>query len=314
MNDLICDHPFFSKISEEDFTYLVVFFQEIKEKFDTCGWSLTISLPATNNFYNNYKNHDFRRLAKAVDFINFIQNRFYVIKSLEENLRDANFVEINVKKFMALGVPASKTVIGVSFKGATFDANFIQNLIGYNEICRHLLNNEASEWERSYLSSSELAILKNHHGNHTIVFESSRSIANKMRFAMKRGLAGIITASIIRDDYEGGCVEDEDTFVDFQPEGITLNIPQRVGDRSFPLIRTINEAINVTLDEMRQAAIRYQKPSEPTKRPIAAPPNSTTQVIGNNGTSHLPFNKCCAVFLVLVTVNIQINKFISILI
>lgn len=94
------------------------------------------------------------------------------------------------------------------------------------------------------------AIKKRATKNTFVILESSRSIANKVRFAVKRGLAGVAAVHMQFDDYLGVCAKNDDTFVDFQPaESAILNIPQR-NDSTFPLLCTINEAIDLTLDEI----------------------------------------------------------------
>lgn len=250
-------------------------------------------------------------MAKTVHFINFIQNRFYIIKSLEQNLRDAKFVETNVRKFIAAGVPVNKTIIGMPFKGALFNMSIVQKSMGYNEICNELSSVDPSQWKRSYLSECELTMLENQQDNLTIVFESSRFIANKMRLAMKRGLGGVLTGSIIRDDYEGKCVIDNDTFIDFKPaKRIQLRIPQR-RTVTFPLLKTIIDAIMVTLDEMEQEATKYQMPVRPIDNPIVASSNATntinTTTQGNGTASNFVFHSnfwiflICFVFLMLLS-------------
>lgn len=60
--------------------------------------------------------------------------------------------------------------------------------------------------------------------------------------------------SIDTDDFLGDCDIDDDTFADFKPlPGVTLNIPKRFHAK-FPLLKTINEATVVALDEIAQEA------------------------------------------------------------
>lgn len=54
------------------------------------------------------------------------------------------------------------------------------------------------------------------------------------------------------DDIRGKCGVDADTWDDFKvADGVVLNIPKR-NESTFPLLKTINEAITLTLDEMQQ--------------------------------------------------------------
>lgn len=102
--------------------------------------------------------------------------------------------------------------MGLPFYGRTFvtslDGNFDDILndhtfqgaytkqdgfMGYNEICT-LLSNKSSNWEKTFNTeySEVIAKYRDVKKNETrvAVFDSSRSIANKMKFAMSRNLAG----------------------------------------------------------------------------------------------------------------------------
>lgn len=60
--------------------------------------------------------------------------------------------------------------------------------------------------------------------------------------------------SIDTDDFLGDCDISDDTFVDYKPAaGIKLNIPDRY-NANYPLLRTINEAIILSLSEIAQEA------------------------------------------------------------
>lgn len=60
--------------------------------------------------------------------------------------------------------------------------------------------------------------------------------------------------SIDTDDFHGDCDIDTDTFTDFNPmPGVTLDIPKRI-EANYPLLRTVNEAMVVALDEIAQEA------------------------------------------------------------
>jgi len=77
-------------------------------------------------------------------------------------------------------------------------------------------------------------------------------VANQMRFMVRRNLAGTVAVTIDRDDFSGNCPLESDTFEDFlTDEGVSLDFPER-NETTFPLLRTINEAITVSLDELSQ--------------------------------------------------------------
>lgn len=88
-------------------------------------------------------------------------------------------------------------------------------------------------------------------GSGEVYFGSTRHIANKMRFAMRHNLAGALVFNPSCDHFEGKCPIEQDTFLDFRTmEGIQLNIPMR--HIAFQRIQVVNDAITVSLDEIRQ--------------------------------------------------------------
>jgi len=80
----------------------------------------------------------------------------------------------------------------------------------------------------------------------TIVTDNSRTMANKVRFAIQRGLGGVAAIDITLDDFIGNCNIDSDTFDDFKGD-ISLDVTEHI---DFSLLRVINKAIDVTLDEL----------------------------------------------------------------
>lgn len=188
-------------------------------------------------------------------------------------------IEFTIDYLIKLGASPSKIVLGLPFYGRTFitghDGNFEDpsneigfpgiytrenGFMGYNEICV-LLSDKSSGWKRSWDSATGQAVakLKNPATGETkvVVFDSSRSVANKVRFAMKYNLGGSMVWSVDTDDFLGDCLTDNDVFADFKPAaGVKLNFPKRF-NANYPLLRTINEATVVALDEIAmEAAIK----------------------------------------------------------
>lgn len=150
-----------------------------------------------------------------------------------------------------------KIVVGFDFDGPEFitsnDATKLNGFVDYNTICG-LLSTE--NWQNSIDDKSGVAIAKcktnERNEEISIVFESSRFIANAIKYAMNRNFGGAMTGLLQKDCVRGKCDFDANTWADFKPAaGINLNIPQR-NDSTFPLLKTINEAIEVTLDESYQ--------------------------------------------------------------
>lgn len=137
--------------------------------------------------------------------------------------------------------------------------------MGYNEVCM-LLANRTSGWKRLWWDDMSQAVARRKDAEkdetHVVVFDSSRSIANKMKFAMSRELGGAMIWSVDTDDFLGDCDIDEDTFTDFKSRaGITLDIPKRY-NANYPLLRTVNEAIVIAQSQIAQEAELAEKDSE----------------------------------------------------
>lgn len=228
-------------------------------------------------------------------------------------------VEHTIDYLIKLGASPTKIVMGLPFYGRTFvtelDGNFgdVSNdvgfqgvytrengFMGYNEICV-FVSDRTSGWKKSYDTETNQAIAKykNDETGETrvAVFDSSRSIANKMKFAMSRNLAGAMVWSIDTDDFHGDCDIDDDTFVDFKPiPGVTLNIPKRY-NANYPLLRTINEATVLALDEIAQEA---QLPDKDKDNEI---PHGTE----DNGKGTASTTAQTAYFVIVVTLFIHIS-------
>lgn len=85
-----------------------------------------------------------------------------------------------------------------------------------------------------------------------IHFESARSIANQVRFLMKRNIAGFMVFAINYYDYFKYQRIPSDTFVDFKSNtDIQLNFPEQ-NDDQYHLLKTIYESMIITHNEMEQ--------------------------------------------------------------
>lgn len=278
----------------------------MKKKFLESNLVLILSISVTKN--NVPAKYNLSSIIEYVDFLIVIQTNHQNGRpdySLTEAMIDRNIMRIqeNLVDLINCGVPASKIVMFVNFVGPLFimpDNGHEQfnRFLSYQEICTGLMSDEdGSNWEQSENETGSL-ILWNRISKMIVQFESTRMIANEVRFAIKQGLAGFATSSIVTDDYTGKCGIDTDTYNDFIPiDGVTLNIPEQTST-NFPLLRTINSAIVVTLDEIEQE-IAY---NENTIVPI----NSSNEPCSNEAASYFMLNALCA-FIIIIHV-LSINR------
>lgn len=151
------------------------------------------------------------------------------------------------------------------------------------------LSNSTSEWKADWhvQSSEAIARLRELTETKVVTYDSSRSIANKVRHAMRKNLGGLMVWSIDTDDFNGDCAQEYDAFVDFREmPGIKLKIPVRKG-KNYPLLRTLNEAIIVSVDEMVQEQSINDKDNEIDTS------NNSTQIPPNDKDKNDPASANC---------------------
>lgn len=196
------------------------------------------------------KIYDYVKLSQYLDFMHFNK-----LKQIDDIIK--------------LGVSPSKIIMEFNTKTLSdrlgqftlTDLNsFMDSLkvfLKYNEICDLLSNNKVIY--KVYDPNVEQIVARyidTANEMHTIQFESTRTLANKTRHAIKRNLGGVSITSIDADDSKGRCKIEQDTFDDFKLNSkVDVNIPIR-RDVTFPLLRTINQAIVLTLEEIGQIPIR----------------------------------------------------------
>lgn len=179
------------------------------------------------------------------------------LDALSNNLDYMQISDMDViKSSIESGVPSEKIVFHLILQGneRLLNTNIsfsVENLKNINEIC-HTLSKDI--WNQSYDGNDCIAnkMYDNNCISWTIKYDCSRSIANKIRQAMKLNLAGVMISYLSTDDFLGKCNIEADTFADFHPHaGVMLNIPTR-NVTTFFALRTVYEAIELTLDEMDQ--------------------------------------------------------------
>lgn len=215
-NDKICIFRDGSIHDKQNFVLLV---KEFKENFEQHNLLLTSGIGATNEVISEA--YDITALSKYLDFMHIMCYDYNDVLSGEvafgAPLR-GQFglnVEYTIDYLISMGAPVSKIVMGIPFYGRSFvtdsDGNIGDQLplnridflgpftrkggfLGYNEICRYLSEGQP-KWIKSYNTEYDQSIAKFSDPvfNQTLVtiFDSSRSIANKIKFAMSRNIAGV---------------------------------------------------------------------------------------------------------------------------
>ncbi|XP_055305014.1 probable chitinase 2 [Sitodiplosis mosellana] len=224
---------------------------------------LTLVMELSNRFKH-------RQLLLTSAFAEHTTETFEEIYDYVEMSKYLDFMHFNklqkVDAIIKLGVPPSKIIIEFNTKTLSDRVaqfmltdlysfmNSFKVFLKYNEICDLLSTNEVIS--KVYDANTEQMVAHYVDGKsnkmHSISYESTYTLANKTRRAMRHNLGGVSVNNIDADDSKGRCKIETDTFDDFVTNSnVTLNIPIR-RDPTFPLLRTINEAIVLALDEMGQ--------------------------------------------------------------
>ncbi|XP_058837611.1 probable chitinase 2 [Topomyia yanbarensis] len=258
----------------ENFVALV---KELSQQFKKSNLLLTSAIGAGKDTIDAA--YDIKTLSKYLDFLHIMCYDYNgswnrkIGPNAPLQSRDVLNVEYTIEHLMALGAPSSKIIMGLPFYGRTFvapskrakigdesdDKGFAgpstneNGFMGYNEVCETLKDNPDS-WSVSWDSTASEAVATMLDGNMTkvVIYDSTRSMANKVRFAIRQNLGGLMIWSVDTDDFNGVCEPEKDTFADFgDREKIKLNIPPPVPDK-YKLLRTVNDAILVAIDELNQ--------------------------------------------------------------
>lgn len=208
---------------------------ELKRSFQVQNLSLTSTFSRTKLGLSTP--HDILGISNHLDYV-VVHSRY------TENL-------------IRMGVSPMKIIAQIEFVGRGIIApDPSHQTIGYNEICE-FLSTDPKKWTKYWDSEIQAGIAKRGNGFtekiDMIVYPNSRKMAKATRGFIRRKLAGILAFTLNSDDYLGKCGIDEDTYDDFlrPAKGVILNIP-KINETNFPLLRTINDAIIISIDEMNQ--------------------------------------------------------------
>lgn len=149
------------------------------------------------------------------------------------------------------GVQSQKILVDVNLMGYKFGKeNFeeFDNLMRYNEICKLISNSDEFKWEKEYKTGWDLVFLKNRDQNESIdeiVYESTRSLANRARLAITMNLGGVLTSAVNMDDFRGECPHEHDTYNDFESDDKHKSFIPKHNYTTCPLLQTITDALYI---------------------------------------------------------------------
>ncbi|KAK7791045.1 hypothetical protein R5R35_006847 [Gryllus longicercus] len=253
----------------ENFVLLV---KELRQAFDNEShssgrrWLLTSAIGASPDVIRSA--YDLRSLSQHLDYLHIMSYDYHgawePVAGVNAPLRgqsdeDELSVEKTLELLLSSGAKKEKLLLGLPFYGHTFIASNVnekpklgsmtlkegfsgpftkeKGFMGYNEICAELERN-ASYWSISWdeRSSTHYAV----RDTHLISYDDPKSIERKVRFGMKKNIAGMMVWSLDTDDFLGDC-------------------EKTTGYSKFPLLRTINKAVTAALQEREHELAKNKK-------------------------------------------------------
>lgn len=214
----------------------MIFIKELKEKFEWDKLLLTATFGSINESALDIL--DFIGMSKHLDYMQISSSKMNVIETL-----------------IKMNLPPEKIIVKLPLYGKLKttkiehyrDISISEKSLTYNEMCDFM---SSGEWIKSYDTSRELNIAKNNNWDvmREIEYKGSRATANLIHGALKENLAGAMI-SVDSDDNLGSCeTELRSAFVDFRSsKEVSLS-----EGYNFPLLYAVNEAINISLDEISQ--------------------------------------------------------------
>lgn len=237
--------------------------QELKKSFVQHNLLLTASLIAKMESFPQIFN--IVKLSESVDYVHLIPKYDYVEtwprSNRVENVlkeRAISSIEYTLSRLINSGVASTKIILGLEFMGHYFNSILDLSLkhatfrrtMGYNDVCNLLSNDPDAKWDKFFDDTTNMNIAKHESKAffmirrvRVLVFENSRSIANKVKIILNRHLGGALAFPINMDDHSGKCGIETDTFDDFSTLGTfdgrnTRNATQ-------PLLKTINYVLRI---------------------------------------------------------------------
>ncbi|XP_015585087.1 chitotriosidase-1 isoform X2 [Cephus cinctus] len=252
-----------AKADKEGF---VAFLKELKEAFVKEGLLLTAAVGATKDLAT--PSYDIPAIAEILDYISVMTYDLTTASSSDVighhapmfaasyQANNATLLQNNIVAsidfWLKSGAPASKLVLGLPLYGRTFTLADTSKTtpgspsagpglagpytggagsLGYNELCEKQLS---GNWTTVWYEEQEVPYA--YSGDQWIGFDNERSLAIKIKYAKKLGLAGIMFWSIETDDFKGIC-----------------------GSSSYPLLKASRTELYSTSNVIKQVVEDVQK-------------------------------------------------------
>ncbi|CAB0030491.1 unnamed protein product, partial [Trichogramma brassicae] len=216
----------------KDVNNFVQLCKELRERFDRENLLLSAAVAAPEAAAK--QSYNIPEISKYLHFINIMAYDFHGAfdgktginaplypGSWEQGVQRQNNVDAAIRFWLNAGAPAEKLILGVPFYGRTFTVSSQSKEIGvpatagqrgpytgedgfmgYNEICEKLKNDK---WEARF--QEEQRVPYAYKGNQWVGYDDVNSLAEKVSYAEKHGLGGMMVWSIETDDFKGLCGE-----------------------------------------------------------------------------------------------------------
>lgn len=254
----------------ENFSKLVV---ELKAAFKKYNLLLTSAIGAPPKIIDQA--YEVKILSNHLDFLHIMCYDYHGAwdKKVGPNAPlsstdDSLSVEHTIEQLINLGASPAKIVMGLPFYGRTFiehadgtaEENGFQGpytrengFMGYNEICGAVQNDSwVLSWDTKTAQAYARQEVPEKSMTKVISYDTSRSIANKVRYGVRQDLGGFMIWSLDTDDFLGKCPMDKDTYADYgnvEKQKSFSGILKTRTNKNYPLLRTINEATSIASEE-----------------------------------------------------------------
>ncbi|KAK0089665.1 hypothetical protein PV325_006088 [Microctonus aethiopoides] len=233
--------------------------KELRESMSQHNLLLTAAISADKKTIDIA--YDISEISKYLDFIHVMAYDYhgswdtYVAPNAPLKCDDELCAESSMNYLLKLGAPPEKLVLGLAMYGRTFiltsklndsespigrpslnrgfQGNYTREdgFMGYNEICKELVQSPqnwrvGTDKDKNYVWAV--------HDDKVVVYDNLITIAEKVKYAKKTNLAGVMVWSIDTDDFTGECAN------------LHSDILDPLTGLDYPLVRAINIAFTKT--------------------------------------------------------------------